>query len=369
MEDSVAIQKTKTAFQYVLYQKETRDGLGIHDHSEENSETSGKFFGLGGNDRDEAGLKGTNSSAIGDERRIQDLMAAMKQQLAPCQDQLGGSDKIKSLVEKSMRKLQEAVSLSQEPSKVKEAPFSKVMPCMKELSMAVAKKKAFAPDARTDPTSSDDSVEGQSLLHMGSDSAFLGSSSRNTKSFPVADELDSSFNESKRSAQAATISTSEEELRQKLISQVSSLSTEELLKLASLARRGDVAASSKDDGGRRKDDPTKEKTNGVATAPLTDNVDFLTANYSLLGSGSNGVVDPPQPVARSSSDEKNAGSTRQNDADTLIANLTDRNSGSGGESRRGSDATASIKQGRKRSLSDLVASVADDNAPKRNQLG
>jgi len=316
VEDSVAIQKTKTAFQYVLYQKESRDGFVTHDHSEES-----------GTADDEAGPKETSSSAIGDERKIQDLMAAMKQQLAPCQDQLGGADKIKSLVEKSMRKLQEAVSLSHEPSKVNEAPYSKVMPCMKELSMAIARKKASGPDTRTDLTSSDESVEGQSPLDMGAETAFLANSSS---------ELRASLNESKRPAQAATTRTNEEELRQKLISQVSNLSTEELLKLASLAKSGDGFASQEADEPRRKDDSPKGKKDGVAKAPMTKNADFLA---------------------------KNAGSTHQDGADALIANLLMNRKPHDGGSRR-SDATASTSQGRKRSISDLEYSAADDNAPK-----
>lgn len=243
VDNSVALLKIKTAFQYVLYQKETRDGDGSDGQSEELSEASSKDaesnVQLGPN----AVPVGLSVTAFGDEKRIQELMATMKQQLAPCQEQLGGADKVQALVEKSIRNLQGAVS--QAFSRGNGQTQRREMSCIKEMSMAIAKGKAEAdideflagvpidrkPAAR----------ESDGKVNASKKKAFteFAADSSDAHRFPADGD---SFLRASNGLHAVTSNPrSEEELRRQLMLQVSRLSTDELLNLATLARSAAMA--------------------------------------------------------------------------------------------------------------------------------
>ena len=252
VDESVALLKIKSAFQYVLYQKEGRDGDGGNGQSEELSDTSSKC--AASNVQLEPNLMpiGLSVTSFGDERRIQELMATMKQQLAPCQNQLGGTDKIQALVEKSIRNLQGAVS--QAFSRDSGQPQLREMSCMKELSMAIAKGSASAKsEAKIDQSLSGLLVDrkpaaqesGRKVSVPKSDASIeFPVASSGAQSYPArGNNLESSLRARNQLQAAAADPASEGELRQQLMLQVSRLSTDELLNLATLARGAAMAPS------------------------------------------------------------------------------------------------------------------------------
>ena len=195
---------------------------------------------------------GLSVTSFGDERRIQELMATMKQQLAPCQNQLGGTDKIQALVEKSIRNLQGAVS--QAFSRDSGQPQLREMSCMKELSMAIAKGSASAKsEAEIDQSLSGLLVDRKPAAQESGRKVSVPKSDASTE-FPVAssgaqsypargNNLESSLRARNQLQSAAADPASEGELRQQLMLQVSRLSTDELLNLATLARGAAMAPS------------------------------------------------------------------------------------------------------------------------------
>ena len=236
VDDSIVLLKINAALQYALCQKESRDGGEMNYQSEELLESSSEPAELNPQ-------LGPDVVPISLSVKIQELMASMKQQLAPCQKQLGGTDKIQALVEKSMRNLQGAVSKDFLRDSLQ--PLFGEMSWMKELSTAVAKSGASA-------RSEADIDQALSCVLVDRKPAALEtvgevrvSKNKSTTEFPAESSDAQSFAPGgdfpESSLRATADLTSDEELRQLLLSQVSRLRTDELLNLATLARSPSVA--------------------------------------------------------------------------------------------------------------------------------
>lgn len=316
-------------------------------------------------------------------------MAAMKQKLAPSQHLLGGEHKVQSLVENNVRKLETAVKRVQttadhhpQPTDTSGVSSSNVLACMKGLSQALSKNGSSTATALLSNTRSPEgysdlaetiygSVAGQKPSGGDSEVALL-SGNANVQ-HRATGQYTHTNGESQTAVQAAP-TRNDDDLRAKLLSQVSNLSTEALMNLV-FAQKGSVATPSIASDVRRGSLSLGESQRGSAAGQpsvpehsLAD-LQLLTtiADQNLLRSLGAGQADPLQLLASTATDQNQPGLGNRIGADDLLAGLLLAQQQE--VARREADAIALASASRKRSFSGMdssTASSADGAARKRN---
>ena len=369
----------KQAFQYVLYQKETKDADNINDASE-NAEASegtpmlGYSTDVNGRTVD---IKEVSVSTFSDETSVRELMEAMKQQLNPCQHLLGGEQLVNRLVENNVRTIERAVSQFRTATSRGPLPVvapgisaSNILTCMKQLTDALSTSRNLTATtaSRSDSASPAENPE-MEFFYQSVDSQKKPGGGIKAPSLPgslivqnrsgVTGQQASSDDGSHRASGTATAVNDDEELRQKLLSQVSTLSTEALTRLV-LAQNGNLPPAEGDNvqrrlshGSGRMHPPTGQAS--VPEQPLTDNLRLLTtmADQGLLCSVGTGHADSLELLAKAA--HQNGGVANLIDADNLLASLllAERQ----GMARRESDAAASTSSSAKRSFGAMDTSA------------
>jgi len=324
-------------------------------------------------------IKEVSVSTFSDENSVRELMEAMKQQLKPCQHLLGGEQLVNTLVENNVRTIELAVSQFRTATSRGPLPVvapgisaSNILTCMKQLTDALSTSRYSTASAapRSDSASPGGNPETETF-YRSLDSQKKPGGSIEATSLPgspivqnpsgvTGQQASSDVGSHRASGTTATAIYDDEELRQKLLSQVSTLSTEALTRLV-LAQNGNLPPAEGDNvqrrlshGSGRLHPPTVQAS--VPEQPLTDNLRLLTtmADQGLLCSVGTGHADSLQLMAKAAMDQ-NGGIANLVDADNLLASLllAERQ----GMTRRESDAAASTSSSAKRNFAAMDTSA------------
>ena len=195
-------------------------------------------------------------------------MEAMKQQLTPCQHLLGGEQLVNTLVENNVRTIERAVSQFRTATSRGPLPMvaprisaSNILTCMKQLTdalstsrnstaSAASRSDSASPGGNSDTETFYRSVQSQKKPVDGIEAASLPDSLIVQNRSGVTGQQASNDDGSHRASGTTAAINDDEELRQKLLSQVSTLSTEALTRLV-LAQNGNLPPAEGDDVQRR----------------------------------------------------------------------------------------------------------------------